>query len=120
MADTPAAVAGLDFDPVELLETELKAADRARRLRAVRGLSAVATACGVEAAKARVLPVIEAHVSAGGEEDEVHLRIAEVLDFSFVTCLGGGDSAQLLLAGARSPLPGRGDDGARPSLRIVS
>jgi serine/threonine-protein phosphatase 2A regulatory subunit A len=97
MADTPAAVAGLDFDPVELLETELKAADRARRLRAVRGLSAVATACGVEAAKARVLPVIEAHVSAGGEEDEVHLRIAEVLDFSFVTCLGGGDSAQLLL-----------------------
>ena len=94
MADTPAAVAGLDFDPVELLETELKAADRARRLRAVRGLSAVATACGVEAAKARVLPVIEAHVSAGGEEDEVHLRIAEVLDFSFVTCLGGGDAAQ--------------------------
>lgn len=31
-----AAVAGLDFDPVELLETELAADDRARRLRAAR------------------------------------------------------------------------------------
>jgi serine/threonine-protein phosphatase 2A regulatory subunit A len=93
----PTAVAGLDFDPVELLETELKAADRARRLRAVKGLSAIAVACGKEAARTRVLPVLEAHVSAGGEEDEVHLRIAEVLDSDFVTLLGGGDSSQLLL-----------------------
>ena len=45
MADTPAAVAG-SISIRRLLETELKAADRARRLRAVRGLSAVATAVG--------------------------------------------------------------------------
>lgn len=93
-----AAVAGLDFDPVELLETELAADDRARRLRAVRGAAAVARACGADVARKRVLAVLAAHVKAGGEEDEVNFRLAQALDGKFLDLIGGDAHGHLLFA----------------------
>ena len=112
-----AAAADLDFDPVELLSTELQAPDRARRLRAVKGLPAVAIAVGAEAARSRVCPLVEEHV-AREEEDEVQFRAATALNGKFVRILGGADHAHLVLASLdrlRAAARKRPPGGARPS-----
>ena len=68
-------VADLDFDPIALLEQELGSNDRSARLRAVKGLPALATACGVEVTRTKILSILAEHVRQE-EEDEVQYRIA--------------------------------------------
>ena len=70
-------VADLDFDPIALLEQELGSNDRSARLRAVKGLPALATACGVEVTRTKILSILAEHVRQE-EEDEVQYRIAMV------------------------------------------
>lgn len=87
-------VADLDFDPIALLEQELGSNDRSARLRAVKGLPALATACGVEVTRTKILSILAEHVRQE-EEDEVQYRIAMLLgDFS---ALLGGDQHGALL-----------------------
>ncbi|KAH8093431.1 hypothetical protein JL720_4565 [Aureococcus anophagefferens] len=91
-------VADLDFDPIALLEQELGSNDRSARLRAVKGLPALATACGVEVTRTKILSILAEHVRQE-EEDEVQYRIAMARvppprDFS---ALLGGDQHGALL-----------------------
>lgn len=77
----------LEFDPIALLRQELEATERAHRLRAVKGLDALACVCKETATREKLVPALFEHVR-NEEEDEVQYRIAQNLNGRFVRSRG--------------------------------